>query len=92
VLADLVDLSDDAGLSAIDEVAPDVVQLDVSKPGRSPDAMAPEVRAWIDAARSHGAELMALGVDSSHARAAAVALGCTTARGLLLGAPGALAG
>jgi len=91
-LADLADLGDDAGLPALDLVAPDVVQVDVSKPGRSADAVSPQVRAWVDTARSRGAELMALGVDSSQARDAAAALGCTTARGLLLGAPGPLQG
>ena len=88
VLADLADEA--AGATAIASVSPDIVQVDLSSPGRCAVAPSAAVEAWVDAARGAGAELMALGVDSPAARATATALGATTARGALLGSPGPL--
>jgi len=83
VLADVADEA--AALQAVEMVRPDVVQVDLSRPGgTSRSAVAAFVEAGLDA----GAEVMALGVDSPARRAEALALGATLGRGLLLGAPG----
>jgi EAL domain-containing protein (putative c-di-GMP-specific phosphodiesterase class I) len=87
----LADLADEPGaISALADVRPDVVQVDLSRPGRSAAAPSVAFAGWVEGARQAGAELMALGVDSPAARADAVALGCATARGALTGAPAPL--
>jgi EAL domain-containing protein (putative c-di-GMP-specific phosphodiesterase class I) len=85
VLADVADERD--ALHAVDLVRPDVVQVDLSRSGRRGSAA---VAAFLEAALSVGAEVMALGIDSAGQRAEAVALGATVGRGLLLGTPGPL--
>lgn len=88
VLADVCDAP--GAHDALATVAPDVVQVDLSRPGRTAGAPSDGVRRWAEAAHAAGAELMALGVDSPSAKAAAVELGATTGRGALSGLPGAL--
>jgi len=85
VLADVADERD--ALRAVDLVRPDVVQVDLSRAGRPGSAA---VATFLEAGRSVGAEVMALGVDSAGQRAEAMALGATVGRGLLLGTPGPL--
>lgn len=85
VLADVADES--AAVRALELVRPETVQVDLSRPGRSSSAA---VARFLAEARAVGAEVMALGVDTPARRAEAVALGATTGRGLLLGAPGEL--
>jgi EAL domain-containing protein (putative c-di-GMP-specific phosphodiesterase class I) len=85
VLADVADERD--ALHAVDLVRPDVVQVDLSRAGRRSSAA---VAAFLEAGRSVGAEVMALGIDSAGQRAEATALGATVGRGLLLGTPGPL--
>ena len=85
VLADVADERD--ALRAVDLVRPDVVQVDLSRPGRRGSAA---VAAFLEAGLSVGAEVMALGLDSAGQRAEAMALGATVGRGLLLGTPGPL--
>ena len=88
VLADLAD--DPSAVSALAEVRPDVVQVDLARPGRAEAGPGSAVRRWVDAAAGEGAQLMALGVDSPSVRSAAADLGCVTGRGTLFGAPGPL--
>lgn len=90
VLADLAD--EPIAMSALAAVSPDIVQIDLSRPGRSASAPSAAVRQWLETARTAGAELMALGVDSPTAKADAVALGCTTGRGALTGPAAPLPG
>lgn len=85
VLADVADERD--ALRAVDLVRPDTIQVDLSRAGR---AGSPAVGQFLEAGLSAGAEVMALGIDSPGDRAAAVALGATLGRGLLLGTPGPL--
>ena len=85
VLADVADEAD--ALRAVDLVHPDIVQVDLSQPGRSGSAA---VMRYLDAALDGHAEIMALGIDSAARRTEALAVGATLGRGLLLGAPGPL--
>jgi EAL domain-containing protein (putative c-di-GMP-specific phosphodiesterase class I) len=85
VLADVAD--EPAAARALALVRPEIVQVDLSRPGR---ASSPAVARFLDEALAAGAQVMALGVDSPALRAGAVALGATMGRGLLLGAPGPL--
>lgn len=87
VLADLADEAD--GLRAIGLVRPEIVQVDLNRRGGTSSAA---VARYVDEARAVGAEVMALGVDVPSRRAEAVALGATTGRGLVFGAPGPLPG
>lgn len=87
VLADLADEAD--GLRAVGLVRPEIVQVDLSRRRGTSSAA---VARYVDEARAVGAEVMALGVDMPSRRAEAVALGATTGRGLVLGAPGPLPG
>jgi EAL domain-containing protein (putative c-di-GMP-specific phosphodiesterase class I) len=89
VLADVAD--DPAAVAAAARVRPDVVQVDLRLPGRSPGALLPGVRSLLALAAGGKAQVMALGVDSEGARAAAVELGADLARGALFGRPGTLA-
>jgi EAL domain-containing protein (putative c-di-GMP-specific phosphodiesterase class I) len=88
VLADVCDAP--GAHDALADVAPDVVQVDLSRAGRTAGVANDAVRRWVEAAHAAGAELMALGVDSPAAKTAALELGATTARGALFGLPGAL--
>ena len=69
-------------------LSPDVVQVDLGRaggrPGRSDSAGAARLLAL---AAEVGAEVMAVGVDTSARLTEAVALGATLGRGLVLGAP-----
>lgn len=85
VLADVAD--EPAARRAVELVRPELVQVDLSRGGRSRSAA---VESYLEAARGVGAEVMALGIDTPSHRAEAVALGATLGRGLLLGAPGRL--
>ena len=87
VLADVGDeLAADAAVqAAVRRTRPDVVQVDVSRPHRD---SSPGRAALLALADEVGADLMAVNVDTSAHLTAAVAIGATTGRGLLLGAPG----
>jgi EAL domain-containing protein (putative c-di-GMP-specific phosphodiesterase class I) len=78
------------GVDGLDRVRPDVVKLDLDRPGRTPGMLSDGVRAMLDHCARRGVEVVALGVDSERARTAAVELGATLGRGRLLGAPGPL--
>lgn len=78
------------GVGLLDQVRPDVVKLDLDKPGRSPGMVSAGVRELLDHAQRRGIEVIALGVDSDARRNAAIDLGATLGRGRLLGAPGPL--
>ena len=89
VVAD--DVADVPGaLGVLDQVRPDVLKLDLGKPGRVPGAPSEGVRAMLDYAQRRGVEVVALGVDSEARRTAARELGATLGRGRLLGEPGRL--
>lgn len=90
VVADIGDTP--SALDALDELRPDIVQLDLARPGRTASAAAGGVRRLLAWAAGAGAQVMALGVDSSTRRTEAVELGATTGRGALLGSPGPLPG
>jgi EAL domain-containing protein (putative c-di-GMP-specific phosphodiesterase class I) len=82
VLADVSDLPE--ATRAMSWLSPDLVQVDLSIPGR---LRSPAVRRMVATAAECGAEVMALGVDSPLRRSEAVELGATLGRGTLLGAP-----
>jgi EAL domain-containing protein (putative c-di-GMP-specific phosphodiesterase class I) len=85
------DVADVPGaLGVLDQIRPDVVKLDLDKPGRGPGAVSDGVRAMLDHAARRGIDVVALGVDSEPRRSLAVELGATLGRGRLLGAPGPL--
>jgi len=86
VLADVGDelAADPAVHAAARRTRPDVVQVDVSRPHL--DA-SPGRSALLALADETGADLMAVNVDTTAHLTAAVALGATIGRGLLLGAP-----
>jgi EAL domain-containing protein (putative c-di-GMP-specific phosphodiesterase class I) len=85
VLADVADAPE--AVRALSWLTPDVVQVDLSVPGRG---VSPAVRRFVVGAADIGADVMALGVDSQKLRAEAVALGATFGRGNVFGAPGPL--
>lgn len=90
VVAD--DVADVPGaLALLDQVRPDVVKLDLDKPGRHPAAASDNVRALVEWTQRRGAELIALGVDNEPRRTVAREFGATLGRGRLLGEPGPLA-
>jgi EAL domain-containing protein (putative c-di-GMP-specific phosphodiesterase class I) len=82
VLADACDLPE--ATHAMSWLSPDIVQVDLSVPGH---LHSPAVRRMVATATECGAQVMALGVDSSLRRSEAVELGATLGRGTLLGAP-----
>jgi EAL domain-containing protein (putative c-di-GMP-specific phosphodiesterase class I) len=82
VLADLADLPE--ATQAMSWLSPEVVQVDLSIPGR---LRSPATRRMIATAAECGAEVMALGIDSPRLRSEAVELGATLGRGTLFGAP-----
>ena len=93
VLADVGDemLASPATEALARRLSPDVVQVDLGRaggrPGRSGSAAASRLLAL---AAEVGAEVMAVGVDTSARLTEAVALGATLGRGLVLGAPSAV--
>lgn len=89
VVAD--DVADVPGaLALLDQVRPDVVKLDLDKPGRHSAGTSDNVRALVDWATRRDVALVALGVDSEARRNVARELGATLGRGRLLGPPGPL--
>lgn len=89
VVAD--DVADVPGAVALlDEVRPDVVKLDLDKPGRHPSGPGEGVAAMLDWAARRDAEVIALGVDTEPRRTTARQMGATLGRGRLLGTPGTL--
>lgn len=88
VAADVAD--DSAALEQLAQLRPDVVQVDLSLPGRTPDPTHSGVRRLLAIAAESGARLMALGVDSAGAVTTARAIGCVVGRGQALGEPGPL--
>ena len=82
VLSDLTDSPE--ATQAMSWLSPDVVQVDLSIPGRD---KSPAVRRLVATAAECGAEVMALGVDSPVRRSVALELGATLGRGRLFGAP-----
>ena len=88
VVADVADRED--AMSLLPLLRPDYVQVDMSLPGRSALATAPSVRRLVAAAADSGAEVMAIRCDVPSRKPEAADLGATCARGLALGAPGAL--
>lgn len=84
-LADLADLP--AACSAFDWMTPAFVQVDLSTPGRLAQ---PAVRRWLDSAAEHGAEVMALSVNSLAHRDEAIEAGATCGRGASIGPAGDL--
>jgi EAL domain-containing protein (putative c-di-GMP-specific phosphodiesterase class I) len=85
------DVADVAGaIERVERMRPDVVMVDLSRPGRAPGATAPAVRRLLELASSCGATVLALGVDSPARRTDAVNLGATLGRGILLGSPAPL--
>jgi EAL domain-containing protein (putative c-di-GMP-specific phosphodiesterase class I) len=83
VLADVTEVSE--ATQAMSWLSPDVVQVDLSVPGK---VHSPAVRRLVATAAECGAEVMALGVDSMVRRNEAAELGATLGRGTLLGEPG----
>lgn len=88
VVADVAHLLDAALLRRLDQIKPDVLQVDLAKPGRDTDAGVRELVNWAGAS---GVELHALAVDTDARRDQALALGAVAGRGRLLGHPGPLA-
>ncbi len=85
------DVADVAGaIGVLDRLRPDVVRLDLTKPGRQLGAPSESVRAMLEWAERAGATVMAIGVDDEAARSAAQQLGATVGRGRLLGPPAPL--
>lgn len=85
VLADVADVPE--AVAAMGWLRPEFVQVDLAVPGR---AASPAVRRMLAEAVGAGAQVMALGVDSTLRREEALELGATVARGRLLGEPGPL--
>jgi EAL domain-containing protein (putative c-di-GMP-specific phosphodiesterase class I) len=88
VVADIAD--DHVALERAYVIAPDVVQIDLRLPGRAEGEDHHGVKALMALAHDWDASVMALGVDSPAARARAVTLGATAARGAMFGFPGPL--
>jgi EAL domain-containing protein (putative c-di-GMP-specific phosphodiesterase class I) len=81
----VVDLADeDSIVGALPWLRPEYVQVDLSRPGR---ATARSTQAWISAARSIDAQVMALGVDGPRQQDEANALRADCGRGAALGKP-----
>jgi len=76
--------SEETALRLMPALRPAYVQVDLTAPGRASDA---GVARLADAAHDVGAQLMALGVETSAHLAAALSLGATYGRGGLLGRP-----
>lgn len=87
IVADVSHLVDPAFLRRLDHIRPDVVQVDLSRPGRESDLGVKELLTW---ASGSGAEIHALGVDTDTRKQQALDLGAVAGRGRLLGTPGPL--
>lgn len=87
VVADIGHLYDAALLRRLDVLRPDVVQVDLARPGRESDPGVREILTWATGA---GVDIHALAVDTQVRREQALALGAVAGRGRLLGAPGPL--
>ena len=86
VVSDVSDRLDAVMLRQLDHIKPDVVQVDVSRPGAA-GGQAAELLEWAGA---NDVEVHAVGIDLEPRRALAVDLGAVAGRGRLLGAPGPL--
>jgi EAL domain-containing protein (putative c-di-GMP-specific phosphodiesterase class I) len=82
VLADLADSAE--ATQAMGWLSPDMVQVDLSVPGRF---RSPAVRRLMATAAESGAAVMALGIDSLVRRDEAGQLGATLGRGTVFGPP-----
>lgn len=94
VLADVGDemLAAPATEDLARRLSPDVVQVDLSRGGGRPARSdSPGAARLLALAADVGAEVMAVGVDTSARLTEAVALGATLGRGLVLGAPAEVA-
>ncbi|MCU1600879.1 MAG: hypothetical protein JWO22_1588 [Frankiales bacterium] len=80
VVADVSDRVDGAFLRRLEQLRPDAVQVDLSRPSTDQTT---ELLAW---AADQGVEIHAVHVDSELHRTQAIALGATIGRGRLLGA------
>ncbi len=87
VAADLAHRYDSSLLERLERLRPDVVQVDLAKPGRESD---PGVTAILGWAAGAGVAIHALAVDTEVRRQQALSLGAVAGRGRLLGAPGPL--
>ena len=87
VLGDITHVLDTALLRRLDVLRPDVVQVNVARPGCASD---PAVAALLTWAAGSGAVVHATGVDLEAGRAVAIELGAAAGRGRLLGAPAPL--
>jgi EAL domain-containing protein (putative c-di-GMP-specific phosphodiesterase class I) len=88
-VADLLARDPDA-LRRLTQLRPDVVKLDLTRPGRSTVGTAAGVHQLVDWAQGAGVEVLAVGVDTQVLRGVATDLGATLGRGRLLGVPGPL--
>lgn len=87
VVADVAHLVDAGILRRLEQLAPDVVQVDLALPGRESDAGVREVLNW---AKGGGVAVHALSVDTEAKRQQAIGLGAIAGRGRLLGPPAPL--
>ncbi len=87
IVSDVAELVDPAFLRRLAQLQPDVVQVDLNKPGRESDLGVKEILTW---AADAGVAIHALGVDNEVRRQQARDLGATAGRGLLFGRPGPL--
>jgi EAL domain-containing protein (putative c-di-GMP-specific phosphodiesterase class I) len=88
VLTDVAD--DETALRRADQLKPDIIQLDLRRPGRSDSDEHHGVRRLRAIAEESGAALMAVGADSATLRERAIGLGATLGRGDAFGPPGDL--
>ncbi len=81
--ADVVGSSTEAtALRLLPRLRPAYVQVDLAAPGRATDAA---VRRFVESGTEHGAQIMALGVDTTARLDEALGLGAAYGRGQLLG-------
>ena len=81
--ADVVGSSTEAtALRLLRRLRPAYVQVDLAAPGRATDAA---VRRFVESGTEHGAQIMALGVDTTARLDEALGLGAAYGRGQLLG-------
>lgn len=75
------------GLDLLGRIRPDVVQVDLSRPGRVPGTSHAGVTRLLAWAASAGAQVMATDVDSIERHDVARSLGATLVRGFFVGEP-----
>ncbi len=92
VAGDLADevARDPKALDRLDRLRPEVLKIELGRPGRSAVGTAPGVREVLRWAADAGVEVMAIGVDTPDDRQRALDLGAVTGRGRLLGPPARL--